>query len=245
MKQSKLEHAVAKKIGAAIGKYNMISSGDKVLVGASGGKDSLTLLKVLIERKKWLPIDYKVKAVHVITDYDKRPKVRKDALKRYFDSLGCEYIFKEAAIAKKNKLKKEDCFWCAWNRRREIFEAAGEAGFNKVALGHHKDDIAETVLMNMIFNGEISSINPVQPLFGGKVTIIRPMVFLEEEEIRRYALEASIPLIKSDCPKNVTSKRAVIKDIIAKLASENPGIKSNILNAPTKIKADYITEINA
>ena len=118
MKKSKIENFIAKKIGRAIGRYNMISGGDKVLVGVSGGKDSLTLLKVLMERRKWLPIDYEVKAVHVITDYDQSPEVKRGILKEYFEALGCEYVFKEVAIVKENKLKREDCFWCAWNRRR-------------------------------------------------------------------------------------------------------------------------------
>ena len=242
-KRSKVEYFTAKKIGMAINRYNMISDGDKVLVGVSGGKDSLTLLRVLEERKKWLPIDYSVKAVHVSTDYDQKPGVKKDRLKEYFESTGCEYIFKEITIAGTNKLGRQDCFWCSWNRRKALFETAAETGYNKVALAHHKDDMVETILMNMIFNGELSSINPVQSLFEGKVIVIRPMVFLEEKEILRYVKSAGIPVIKSDCPREHESKRALIKDMIARLAKESQNIKSNILRAPHRIKTEYITEI--
>jgi len=228
----------------AINRYSMIGAGDKILVGVSGGKDSLTLLRILQERKRWVPIDYEVKAVHVTTDYDEQPEVKREELKKYFESLGCDYVFKEVAIASKNKIGRQDCFWCSWNRRRVLFETAAETGFTKVALGHHKDDIVETILMNMIFNGELSSINPVQSLFDGKIVIIRPLVFLEEKEIRRYVRDTGLPEIKSRCPREQDSKRAVIKDIVARLARENSDIKSNILKAPHRVKTEYLTEIS-
>ncbi|MFH1552478.1 MAG: ATP-binding protein [Candidatus Omnitrophota bacterium] len=243
MKISRVEYCISKKVGLAINRYDMISSGDKVLVALSGGKDSLTLLRILDQRRRWLPIDYTVKAIHVITDYDLKPQVKRDTLKEYCESLGCECFFKEIAIAKKNKLGKEDCFWCSWNRRKALFEAAEEMGFNKLALGHHKDDIVETILMNMIFNAEISSINPVQSLFGGKLIMIRPLVLLEEMDTSRYTKELGLPEIKSSCPKSLTSKRAIIKDIVARLARENRDIKNNILKAPHRIKTEYISDI--
>ena len=240
---NKSEYFVAKKIGRAINQYNMIEEGDKVLVGVSGGKDSLTLLRVLEMRKRWLPIDYTIKAVHVVTDYDQKPEVKIEKLEEYFKLLGCDYLFKEIAIAEKNKLGRPDCFWCSWNRRKAIFETASSEGCNKVAFGHHKDDIVETILMNMIFNGELSGINPVQSLFKGEIVLIRPLVFLEEEEIKRYVKELSIPEMKSTCPKNAASKRAVVKDIIARLAEEGQDIKSNIIRAPHRIKEEYLTGV--
>ena len=245
MKISKTERFVAKKTGMAINRYGMIGAGDKVLVGVSGGKDSLALLRILQQRRRWIPIEYTVKAIHVITDYDQRPRVKRNRLKRYFESLGCDYVFKEIAIAKKNRLREQDCFWCSWNRRKALFETAAELGFNKIALGHHKDDIVETILMNMIFNGEISGMNPVQSLFGGKVVIIRPLVLLEEKEIRGYARAAGFSGIRSGCPRDRDSKRVLIRNMVARLAKGTPDIKSNILRAPHRIKTEYITEITA
>ena len=98
MKKNKTEYFMAKKAGMAINRYNMISGDDKILVGVSGGKDSLTLLKILIERKKWIPIDYEVKAVHVSTDYDKDSEKKKKLLEKFFNELGCDYIFKHIKI---------------------------------------------------------------------------------------------------------------------------------------------------
>ncbi len=240
---NKAEYFISKKAGMAINRYGMIGAGDKVLVGVSGGKDSLALLRILEQRKIWLPVDYAVKAIHVITDYDQRSRVKTKELRRYFESIGCDYVFKEIAIAGKNRLARQDCFWCSWNRRKALFETAEELGFNKIALGHHKDDIVETILMNMIFNGEISGMNPVQSLFGGKIAIIRPLVLLEEREIRRYARDAGLPEIKSGCPRDRDSKRVLVRDIIARLARANRDVKTNILKAPHRVKDEYITEI--
>ncbi|MEA3489835.1 MAG: ATP-binding protein [Candidatus Omnitrophota bacterium] len=240
---TKAEYFISKRVGMAINRYKMISAGDRVLVGVSGGKDSLTLLRILQERKRWLPIDYKIKAIHISTDQDQQPEVKRDRLKEYFEELGCDHVFRDVSIAEKNKLGRLDCFWCSWNRRKAIFEAAAETGFNKVALGHHKDDIVETILMNMIFNGEISGINPVQSLFGGKIAIIRPLIFLEEKDIRRYVKGAKLPVIRSSCPRSRNSKRALIKDMVARLSKVNQDIKSNILRAPHRIKTEYLGEV--
>ena len=115
---SKAEYFISKKAGVAINRYGMISGGDKVLVGASGGKDSLALLRILMERRRWLPVDYQVKAIHVITDYDNAPDVKAGKLRKYFEELGCEHIFAEIEIAKDNIRGRDDCFWCWWNRRK-------------------------------------------------------------------------------------------------------------------------------
>jgi tRNA 2-thiocytidine biosynthesis protein TtcA len=242
-KIKRAEHLISKKVGLAINRYGMIGAGDKVLVGVSGGKDSLTLLRILQQRKRWVPIDYKVKAIHVITDYDRQFRPRMKKLEEYFRSVGCDYVFKKIEIAEKNKLSKQDCFWCSWNRRKALFETAAELGFNKIALGHHKDDVAETILMNMIFNGELSGINPVQSLFGGKVAIVRPLVFLEEKEILEYAKDAGLPRIRSYCPRNRDSKRVLVKNMITRLAKGNRDVKNNILKALHRIKTEYIEDI--
>lgn len=243
LKKTAIEHYVSKKAGMAINQFKMITDGDKVLVGVSGGKDSLTLLKVLRDRKKWVPIDYEIKAVHVTTDYDTHPREKRKKLEEFFKDVGCDYVFKEISIAEKNRKGMPDCFWCSWNRRKAIFETAAELGFKKVAFGHHKDDVVETILMNMIYNGEISGLNPVQSLFKGEIVIVRPLIFLEEKETAKYARECALPVVKTTCPRNDDSRRAVIREIVARLAKEKQDIKSNIVRSPSRVKTEYITDI--
>jgi tRNA 2-thiocytidine biosynthesis protein TtcA len=122
-----------------------------------------------------------------------------------------------------------------------LFETADELGYGKVAFGHNKDDVVETIMMNLIYNGEISSINPVQELFGGKIKIIRPLILLEEKEIVRYTKISGIETIKTLCPRSYDSKRAVIKRMIYDLYRNNKDIKTNILRAPARVKNDYIS----
>ncbi|MFH1202496.1 MAG: ATP-binding protein [Candidatus Omnitrophota bacterium] len=132
------------------------------------------------------------------------------------------------------------CFWCAWNRRKTIFEAAGRLKCNKVVLGHHKDDIIQTILLNLFFQGEISAMNPRQELFDGKLTIIRPLAYVEEGEIVNFAKEMNFPLPHCRCPNSDTSKRTMMKKIIKDIEKINPDVKTNIFRSITRIKKDYL-----
>ena len=159
-------------------------------------------------------------------------------LKKFFKELDCEYIIKKSDIAD----DKEDfsCFWCSWNRRKALFEVANKGGFTKIALGHHMDDLVETTLMNIFFHGEISSINAKQPLFNGKITIIRPLIYLEEKKISLYAKETRMPMHPCNCPNAKKSRRKYIKDIINNMEKDFKYIKKNIMNAPHRIKKEYL-----
>src|SRR4030042_347645 len=177
------EFYISKRIGKAIIDYNMLSDGDKIAVAVSGGKDSLTLLRVLNDRRKFVPIKYELLAVHVDMGYPcQHPKI----LGEYFTNLGIKYHIEKIDILKGKTRKDISCFWCAWNRRKALFEAANKFGCTKVALGHHKDDIIETILLNMFFQGEISAMSPRQELFKGKIVIIRPLAYVDEDMIRKF-----------------------------------------------------------
>src|SRR4030042_4994572 len=171
---------ISSMIGKAIGDYNLIADKDRILIAVSGGKDSLTLLKLLMERKKWSPAHYELYAAHIETDFYCSSCVHKGTLDKIFKEIGIEYVFRKITVL--DKEKKTNCFWCSWNRRKTLFEIARDFGCNKVALGHHKDDIAETTLLNLLFKGEFSTMNPRQELFGGKIVIIRPLCYVEEGE---------------------------------------------------------------
>jgi tRNA 2-thiocytidine biosynthesis protein TtcA len=237
------EYFMAKKMGRAINLYGMIEAGDRVLVAVSGGKDSYCMLRLLMRRRQWIPVDYEIRAVHVISDYEKHRDSKARKVKELFEGCGCDTEIVTINIAGADTKARENCFWCSWNRRKAIFELAAEKGFNKVALGHHQDDIAETILMNMFFNGEISSINPYQELFNGKIKLIRPMVMFQEKEIVRLQSSYGADLVETECSRSGDSKRALVREILRDLYKQNSDIKTNILRAPSRIRTDYIPRL--
>ncbi|MDD5238098.1 MAG: ATP-binding protein [Candidatus Omnitrophica bacterium] len=231
------EFYISKRVGKAIIDYQMIADGDKIAVAVSGGKDSLTLLRVLNDRRKFVPIKYELLAVHIDMGYPcQHPKI----LAEYFKSQGINYHIEKIDILKGKTRKDISCFWCSWNRRKALFETADRFGCKKVALGHHHDDIIETILLNLFFQGEISAMSPKQELFKGKITIIRPLAYVEEDLIRRFAKLADFPHHKCACPNSLTSNRTRIENIIRDLEKVCPDVKKNIFRSIKRIKKDYL-----
>jgi len=227
---------ISTRIGRAIADYKMIEDGDRILVAVSGGKDSLAMLKLLNERKRWAPINYHLIAMHIETDYKCASSCRKK-LKKFFEKEGIEHRFKKIKIAGKDR--KESCFWCSWNRRKFLFTAADKLGCKKVALGHHQDDIIETLLLNIFFQGEFSGMNPRQELFGGKLTIIRPLCYVEEEATGKYAKEAGLPVQQEGCPNSAASQRRVMKNFIKKTEKVCGHVRRNIFNSISRVNREY------
>jgi len=142
---------------------------------------------------------------------------------------------------------KTSCFWCSWNRRKALFEIADKLTCNKVALGHHKDDIVETTLMNIIYRGEVSTMNPKQELFDGKITIIRPLCYVEEKMTRAFAKENGFPGHSCSCPFGRDSRRRYIKDFITETGKSTPriNIRTNIFNSISRIREEYLGRVNS
>ncbi|HTZ10998.1 MAG TPA: ATP-binding protein [Candidatus Margulisiibacteriota bacterium] len=231
------EFYISKRVGRAIMDYKMLDDGDKIAVAVSGGKDSLTLLRVLNDRRKFVPIKYDIVAVHIDLGYPKSCAVK---LAKIFKKMCVKYVIKKADVLKKTDPKKISCFWCSWNRRKALFETANRLGCSKVALGHHKDDIVETVLLNMFFQGEISAMSPKQKLFKGKITLIRPLCYVEEYMIKRFAREEKIPHETCLCPNSVTSYRTKMGEIIRDIEKRCPEVKTNIFRSVKRVKQDYL-----
>ncbi|MDD5432340.1 MAG: ATP-binding protein [Candidatus Omnitrophica bacterium] len=231
------EYYISNKIGKAIGDYDMIQDGDKIAVAVSGGKDSLTLLKVMQDRMSFVPVKYDLMALHIDQGY---PKSCAKALEKYFKKIGVKYHIEKVDVLKKTKKKDINCFWCSWNRRKALFEQADKFGFNKIALGHHFDDIIQTILLNLFFQGEISAMAPKQELFKGKITLIRPLAYVEERQVRRFIEDAKISTFDCICPNYHTSSRTKIARIIADLQKVCPDVKKNIFRSIKRIKKDYL-----
>lgn len=231
------EYYISKGMGRAIMDYKMLASGDKIAVAVSGGKDSLTLLRLLIDRKKFVPIKYDLIAIHIDMGYPKSVAVK---LERYFKKLNIEYRIIKTDILKKTEKSKINCFWCSWNRRKELFQAANKLKCAKIALGHHLDDITETMLLNLFFRGEISTMAPKQELFNGLITLIRPLAYVQEHLIKRFAKEVKLGHQTCACPQAILSNRNRMSRIIFNLEKICPDIKKNIFRSLKRVKSDYL-----
>jgi len=238
MKIPKELYYISKRAGKAIAQYDMLHEGDKILVAVSGGKDSLTLLDVLTYRQTFVPIHYQLIAVHIDSGI---PGSSASLLQQHLASKDIPYHIEKIDIVQEGNWNDVNCFWCSWNRRKTLFQLADKFGCNNVALGHHMDDIIETILLNLFFQGEISSMKPKQVLFEGKITIIRPLALEEEQNVTRYAKRSDLlKFDTSECPHNDNTKRTIVKNLIKQLEKINPDIKKNIFNSLQNIKRDYL-----
>lgn len=228
---------LSKKVGKATWDYSMLKEGDKILVAVSGGKDSLTLLKILSERRKFVPIRYDLVACFVDMGFQ---WINQAILVDYFQSESIPYVIAPPPKTWKGDTEPYGCFWCSWNKRKALFDTAHELRCTKIALAHHMDDIIETMLLNLFFQGEIGTMQPYQELFGGELAIIRPLAYVEEKELLRLSQELKLPVIASQCPQGQTSKRRLLKGVITELKKHNPNVKKNIFRSLHRVREDYL-----
>jgi tRNA 2-thiocytidine biosynthesis protein TtcA len=233
------DRILRRRIGTAIHRYQMIQDGDRIAVGVSGGKDSLSLLDLLWAQKNRAPVSYEIMAIHIDLGFDGTSA----KLVPYFRQRGIPFYVEETRIGPvaHSEINRENpCFLCARLRRKRLFEVANHLGYTKVALAHHRDDMIETLLMNMFFSGEFGTMVPHQRLFRGKISIIRPLALAEEEAIRRYARARGLPVVESGCPTTRRSKRNQVKGILEELMRKDRRIKGNIFRAMRNIRRDYL-----
>ena len=235
---TKLGSYISNRIGRAIADYDLIENNDKILVAVSGGKDSLSLLKLLNERRKWAPVEYKLFAAHIETDFRCAGCVHTQKLKDLFEESGIPYRFEKVRI--RGNKKNVSCFWCSWNRRKALFMLAERLGCTKIAFGHHQDDINETLLLNMFYHGEFSAMNPRQELFGGKIVIIRPLCYVGEDTLKKFAKESGFPSQLCRCPNSRVSKRRMFKDFINDVEKDCSYVKLNIFKSIGRVNEEYI-----
>jgi len=240
-KRTKLYLHLKKWMEIAARDYDMLEEGDRVLVGVSGGADSMALLDLIRTPMVFLP-PFSVMAVHIDHGFDKSYKGY-DMLEKYLKDNACNYVMDKTDIgplAHSDYNRKNPCFLCSRLRRKRIFEIADEYGCNKIAFAHHKDDIIETLLINMFYAREISTMVPNQAIFRGKYHIIRPFAYIREGLIKKYARERAFPIVKDGCPTLRVSKRRYIKKVLDELEKENKNIRENIFKSMRHVKTDYL-----
>jgi tRNA 2-thiocytidine biosynthesis protein TtcA len=234
------EKEIRSLMGRAIHRFGLIQDRGRILVGVSGGKDSLTLLHLLHERRKRVQTHYDLIPVHIALGFNSE---RANTLKDFFEREGLSYHIEFTDIGKRansSENRENPCFLCSWERRKRLFQLAYRLKCNKVALGHHKDDLIETLLLNIFYSGEISTMVPIQTLFKGKITLIRPLVLIEEKKIERFARELGLPFGPSGCPHSGRTKRREVKELIETLGKKNRKVKGNIFRSLSNIKLDYL-----
>ena len=232
--------AVNSLVGRAIHRYEMIGDGDRIAVGLSGGKDSLTLLWVLAERRKRIPVDYQLFPIYIDPGF---PGGFADDLADDCRKLGFDLIVDRTdhgIIAHSEKNLENPCFLCSRLRRKRLFQLADELVCEKLALGHNKDDIIETFFLNICYAGEISTMVPYQEFFGGRFVVIRPMAMVDEDTIRRFFRSLPFSRHTNSCPSAGRTKRSEIKTMLAELYRTNRKIKGNIYRAMSHVKMEYL-----
>ena len=220
-----------KNFRKAVLDFQMIENGDKILVGLSGGKDSITLFKLLKLFRKIYQFDFKIVPIIVLSEIQEEIKKNIPDLADFVKNEGEELIIKEIAVHPPEDYKKSLCFVCSWHRRKTLFYTAKELACNKVALGHHSDDIAETILLNLFYHGRLERMEPKMDFFDGEFTLIRPLAYLSEKVITDYAKNLSVHLTTCTCPMGNKTQRSYLKEKLYELEREIPKIKLNLFRA--------------
>ena len=230
----RLGYSLLKKVNKAVREYDLIEDGDRIVVAVSGGSDSLSLLQLLQMRQHSVPEKVDLVAVHIYDDAGPNERLRMD-LEAWFQASGVEYAFEPLEVPA-DEPRPLSCFRCAWHRRKALFLTADRLDCNKVAFGHHADDVAETALLNLFYSGRLQSMDPRVEFFGGKITVIRPLVYAPKKELTRFAQASGFPPPPPRCPNSLTSKRVRMQAILQELERDHHGTRSNVLRALRRAK---------
>lgn len=237
--EAKLMRRIEQRFMKGIVQYGLIEEGDKILVGLSGGKDSLALLELLARRSRIYKPRFSVVAVHVVmTNIAYESDM--DYLRTYAEGLGVLFVRYETSFDPSTDNRKSPCFLCSWNRRKALFTVAKEQGCNKIALGHHMDDILETLLMNMTFQGAFSTMPPRLVMRKFDMTIIRPMCLVHESDLVEMAALRGYRKQIKNCPYEKDSHRSEMKDVLKRLEAMNPEARFSLWSSMNNVQADLL-----
>lgn len=215
----------------AVDDYHMIDENDKIAIGISGGKDSLTLLYALHGLKRFYPKPFDIHAVTVDLGFQ---NLNLDEIKALCEELEVAYTIVTTDIAKiifEDRKESNPCSLCAKMRKGALNDAIKAAGCNKIAYAHHKDDVVETMLMSLIFEGRFHTFSPVTYLDRTELTVIRPLLYMNEADVIGFVNKYDVPVVKSPCPADGYTKREYVKKLLKQLNCENPGVKERMFTA--------------
>ena len=240
----RLRNSLISAIGKAIADYNMVEDGDTVLVCMSGGKDSYTMLMLLLALQERAPVSFKLIAVNLD---QKQPNFPEHILPGYLKNLGVDYRIVEAdtysIVKEKIPEGKTTCSLCSRLRRGVIYRTAKELGANKIALGHHREDIVETLFLNLFFGAKLKAMPPKLATNDGRHIVIRPLAYCTEKDIAAYARAMNFPIIPCDlCGSQENLQRQKVKDMLHAWEREQPGRVNNIFRAMTDVEPSHLAD---
>ena len=240
----KLKRSLESRVGKAIGDYNMIADGDTILVCVSGGKDSYTLLNILIALQQRAPVKFRLIAMNLD---QKQPGFPADILPRYFESLGIEFRIVEAdtysVVKEKIPEGKTTCSLCSRLRRGIIYRTAKELGANKIALGHHRDDMVHTLFLNMIFGGKIKAMPPKLVTDDKAHIVIRPLAYCAENDIAKFARGMEFPIIPCNlCGSQENLQRQKIREMMQDWDKRYPGRSEAVFTSLQNIVPSHLAD---
>ena len=222
----------------AVDEYDMIDDGDRIAVGISGGKDSLTLLEVLAEMRRFYPKKYEIVAVTVDMGFEGSDY---SEIEEFCRRINVKYVIERTEIAKiifDVRKEPNPCSLCAKLRRGSLHSAAQKEGCNKVALGHHFDDAVETFMMNLFFEGRLGCFSPKSYLSNRRLGLIRPLLYATEKDVQYFTNKRKLPVTASLCPEDHATERENMKQLLSKLEKENKGLRHRIFHAMCKSEID-------
>lgn len=232
---------IEKRFSKGVVQYGLIEEGDKILIGLSGGKDSLALVELLGRRARIYKPRFSVVAVHVVmTNIPYQSDI--DYLKSHCEAYGIPFVLYETSFDPSTDTRKSPCFLCSWNRRKALFTVAKEHGCNKIALGHHMDDILETLLMNLTYQGAFSTMPPRLVMKRFDMTIIRPMCLVHEADLTELAAFRNYRKQVKNCPYESQSGRSDMKGILRQLEAMNPEARYSLWGSMTNVQADLLPD---